>query len=140
MKCWPGFPPFYNDNHMKLYDNIVNTNAIPASFDPIAKDLVLRLLEKNPAKRLGVQTGSISDIKNHIWFKDVKWDALYACSIRAPYKPKIASDGDCSNFDLTRRKRRKKLSRLKAVQLEIILLKRCVNYFPILSRNKVEIY
>lgn len=96
-----GFPPFYNDNHMKLYDNIVNNEAkFPASFDPVAKDLVVKLLEKNPAKRFGVQAGGIDDLKQHIWFKDVKWDALYACSIRAPYKPKISSDGDCSNFDL----------------------------------------
>ena len=95
-----GFPPFYNDNHMKLYDNIVYSEAkFPASFDPVAKDLVVKLLEKNPAKRLGVQSGGIGDLKNHIWFKDVKWDALFACSIRAPYKPKISSDGDCSNFD-----------------------------------------
>ena len=96
-----GFPPFYHENHMKLYDNIVHAEArFPSSFDPIAKDLVIKLLEKNPAKRLGVQAGGISDIKNHIWFKDVKWDMLYACTIRAPYKPKLASEGDCSNFDV----------------------------------------
>lgn len=96
-----GFPPFYNDNHMKLYDNIVNCSArFPASFDPVARDLVERLLEKNPAKRLGVLVGGIADIKRHIWFKDVKWDQLLSCSIRPPYRPKLASEGDCSNFDV----------------------------------------
>lgn len=96
-----GFPPFYHENHMKLYDNIVNSEPrFSSSFDPVAKDLVIRLLEKNPAKRLGVQAGGISDIKNHVWFKDVKWDLLQARTIRAPYKPKISSAGDCSNFDV----------------------------------------
>ena len=96
-----GFPPFYHENHMKLYDNIVNTEArFPPSFDPVARDLVQKLIEKNPAKRLGVQVDGIAEIKNHSWFKDVRWDTLYACTIRAPYKPKLASDGDCSNFDI----------------------------------------
>lgn len=95
-----GFPPFYHENHMKLYDNIVHGEArFPSSFDPLAQDLVIKLLEKNPAKRLGVQAGGIEDLKGHIWFKDVKWDALVACTIRAPYKPKLGSEGDCSNFD-----------------------------------------
>ena len=95
-----GFPPFYHENHMKLYDNIVHAEPrFPASFDPVGKDLVTRLLEKNPAKRLGVQANGIADIKTHIWFKDVKWDMLYSCTIRAPYKPKLAYEGDCSNFD-----------------------------------------
>ena len=54
----------------------------------------IALLEKNPAKRLGVQSGGISDIKNHVFFKDVKWDMLFACTIRVPYKPKLTSEGD----------------------------------------------
>lgn len=96
-----GFPPFYHDNHLKLYDNIVHAEArFPNSFDPIARDLVQRLIEKNPSKRLGVQADGIEGIKNHYWFKDVNWDMLQACIIRAPYKPKIISEGDCSNFDI----------------------------------------
>lgn len=96
-----GFPPFYHENHMKLYDNIVHAEVrFPSAFDSVAKDLVIKLLEKNPAKRLGVQAGGIADIKNHPWFKDVKWDMLYSCALRPPYTPKLASEGDCSNFDV----------------------------------------
>ena len=96
-----GFPPFYHENYLKLYDNIVHAEVrFPNSFDPIARDLVQRLLEKNPSKRLGVQADGIEGIKNHYWFKDVNWDMLQACTIRAPYKPKINSEGDCSNFDI----------------------------------------
>jgi len=95
-----GYPPFYNENHLKLYDNILATTPrFPASIDPIARDLIERLLEKNPSKRLGSLTGGVEDIKNHPWFKDVKWEMLLSLRIRPPYKPKVSDEGDTSNFD-----------------------------------------
>lgn len=95
-----GFPPFYHENHQKLYDNILNAPLrFPSSFDAQAKDLITQLLERNPAKRLGVQAGGIDEIKAHPWFKDVNWEQLRAGTIRPPYRPKIVSPGDCSNFD-----------------------------------------
>jgi serine/threonine protein kinase len=95
-----GFPPFYHENHLKLYDNIVNTEArFPPGFDPVAKDLVERLIEKNPAKRLGALHYGIREIKAHPWFGEVNWERLFECQIRAPYRPKLANEGDCSNFD-----------------------------------------
>lgn len=38
-------------------------------------DLISRLLEKNPAKRLGSQRGA-EEIKEHSFFSDVDWDKM----------------------------------------------------------------
>ena len=85
---------------MRLYENIVQQHAkFPVGFDAIARDLIERLLEKDPAKRLGALAGGAEDIKRHPWFRDVKWDLLIQMRIRAPYRPKIAHEGDTSNFD-----------------------------------------
>jgi len=95
-----GFPPFYHENHMKLYDNIINTEIrFAPSFDPQARDLVLRLTGKNPSMRLGVLAGGIEDIKRHPWFHEVDWSRLLQQHIRPPYRPRLANAGDCSNFD-----------------------------------------
>lgn len=95
-----GAPPFYHENQMKLYENIVHQSArFPHGFDPVARDLIEGLLEKNPAKRLGTLAGGAADIKRHTWFRDVKWELLMEGRIKAPYKPKVTHEGDASNFD-----------------------------------------
>lgn len=95
-----GAPPFYNENQMKLYENIVHQPVkFPHGFDPVARDLLEGLLDKNPVKRLGSLVGGVEDIKRHAWFRDVKWDAIAEGRMKAPYRPKVAHDGDASNFD-----------------------------------------
>lgn len=95
-----GSPPFYNENHRILYDNIVHKKAyFPSGFDWIAQDLIERLLEKDPQKRLGVLAGGPADIRAHPWFREVNWEALLTGQVRPPFKPKVGDDGDTSNFD-----------------------------------------
>ncbi|OMJ79189.1 hypothetical protein SteCoe_20841 [Stentor coeruleus] len=48
------------------------------------KDLIIQLLNKNPAVRLG---GSFKDIKNHPWFIEINWKQLLNKDIIAPYLP-----------------------------------------------------
>jgi serine/threonine protein kinase len=40
----------------------------PPYMSPEAKDLIQRLLERKPAKRIGMLQGRAADIKNHRWF------------------------------------------------------------------------
>jgi len=53
-----------------------------------ARDLVSRLLERKPVKRIGMQAGRAADIKNHPWFKGFDWDALASRRMEPPRKPK----------------------------------------------------
>ncbi len=95
-----GSPPFYNENHRILYENIVHKRAyFPSGFDWVAQDLIERLLEKDPQKRLGALANGAADVRAHPWFREVNWDLLVAGQLRPPFKPKIADEGDTSNFD-----------------------------------------
>lgn len=95
-----GTPPFYSENQMKLYENIVHSPlSFPPDFDPIAKDLIMSLLDKNPTFRLGSSPVGVHDIMRHSWFRDVPWETLLAKKIRPPFLPQIKHAGDTSNFD-----------------------------------------
>lgn len=41
----------------------------PPYMSPAAKDLIMRLLERKPAKRIGMLQGRAQDIKTHKWFE-----------------------------------------------------------------------
>lgn len=50
-----------------MYEAIKNQDVlIPDSLTPTCKDLLVRLFQKNPEKRLG-RNGAV-EIKNHPWF------------------------------------------------------------------------
>lgn len=92
-------PPFYDRDPTNIYRKVVRSQpSFPAYFSRAAKDLIKRLLRKRPTERLGCTAGGVGAIKEHAWFKDFAWDKLQNRMIKAPYKPKIKSDTDCSNF------------------------------------------
>ena len=48
-----------------------------ASFSPEAKDLLSKLLKYDPNERIGCQEGgSVDEIKEHPFFRDVEWDLI----------------------------------------------------------------
>lgn len=49
-----GLPPFYDPNKMKMFNTILNKEPkFPSSMSIKTKDLLSKLLEKDPHKRLG---------------------------------------------------------------------------------------
>ncbi|XP_015449147.1 protein kinase C delta type [Pteropus alecto] len=71
---------------------------VPISYSPrvlTGAPAGLQLLERDPAKRLGV-TGNI---KTHPFFKTINWTLLEKRLVEPPFKPKVKSPGDYSNFD-----------------------------------------
>lgn len=69
---------------------------IPRSFSKHGKDFILRLLNKQPAKRLGAN-GS-DEVKNHPFFDGIHWTDLLAKRIQPPFRPNISSELDTTNF------------------------------------------
>jgi len=62
-----GHPPFYDDDHTKLYEKILACKTkFPAHFDPLAKDLVKRLLTPDLTKRFGNLKAGASGIFIHL--------------------------------------------------------------------------
>lgn len=95
-----GFPPFFDEDHIKLYGKIMAGKVrYPSHFSAGLKDLLKRLLTADLTKRYGNLRGGAADIKNHTWFEGINWDMVYSRQIEAPYRPTILGEGDTSNFD-----------------------------------------
>lgn len=95
-----GQPPFLASTPADTQLKVINwetTLHIPkqAELSPQAKDLILRLCT-SPEKRLG--KNGIEEIKNHPFFAHVDW-SYGVRRMQAPYRPRIASPTDTSNFD-----------------------------------------
>lgn len=49
-----GYPPFYDDNPFGIYEKILNGRVDwPRHLDPVAKDIIKKLLVQDRTKRLG---------------------------------------------------------------------------------------
>ena len=48
-----------------------------------AKDLISKLLERNPSQRLGAGQNGVSSIKKHKFFKSIDWEKLYKREVQS---------------------------------------------------------
>ncbi|XP_061763907.1 ribosomal protein S6 kinase beta-2-like isoform X1 [Nerophis ophidion] len=95
-----GSPPFTGENRKKTIDKILKCKLILPPYLTIdAKDLLKKLLKKNPHQRLGSSKTDCTDIQRHSFFKQIKWDDLLNKRVEPPYKPQLQSDEDVSQFD-----------------------------------------
>ncbi|CAK4660286.1 hypothetical protein LEN26_015907 [Aphanomyces euteiches] len=99
-----GLPPYYTNDKKQLFHNILRGNlTIPEYISPQARDLIQRLLCKDPNQRLGSGPRGDKEIMEHPFFASIDWGKLYRKEIPAPFKPKIDSQNgngmpDTSNF------------------------------------------
>ena len=96
-----GLPPFYTENLDKMYEMIKNSSVkFPKrlNLSEEAKDVIRKLLDKNPKKRLGSQNG-VEDIKKHPFFADIDFDLLVQKKIPAPFIPNLENGTDVQYFD-----------------------------------------
>ena len=54
------------------------------------KDLVKKLLVKNPNQRLGMGRAGATAVKSHAWFKGFDWSALVTRSMAPPFVPSVS--------------------------------------------------
>eukprot|EP01029_Cantina_marsupialis_P017093 TRINITY_DN383_c1_g2_i1.p1 TRINITY_DN383_c1_g2~~TRINITY_DN383_c1_g2_i1.p1 ORF type:complete len:902 (-),score=307.48 TRINITY_DN383_c1_g2_i1:1320-4025(-) len=99
-----GFSPFAdheNNDQMVICRNIVKAKLRFPSFmrDVNAKDVIKKLLIRDPAHRLGCLKGQVRDIKEHPFFAVLDWDKLEACKLDAPWVPPLRNPLDTSHFD-----------------------------------------
>jgi len=96
-----GYPPFFDDNPFGIYEKILaNRIHFPRHFDPLAKDLIKKLLASDRTKRLGNLKAGAADIKKHDFFKKIDWESLGQRKVKPPIQPKVKGEGDTSNFEL----------------------------------------
>ncbi|ORX78464.1 hypothetical protein BCR32DRAFT_247144 [Anaeromyces robustus] len=95
-----GQSPFRGDDEEEIFEAILEDEILyPINMSKDSVSLLQKLLTKDPAKRLGSGPNDAEDIKKHAFFKHVKWDKILNKEISPPYKPKINSKTDVSNFD-----------------------------------------
>lgn len=82
-----------------MFKNIVETKARFYDFhSEVAIDLLTKLLEKDPEKRLGSKHGPI-EIMQHPFYAGIDWDKLMSRTFETPYKPVLSGATDTSHFD-----------------------------------------
>eukprot|EP01025_Chloroclados_australasicus_P009311 TRINITY_DN1357_c4_g1_i13.p1 TRINITY_DN1357_c4_g1~~TRINITY_DN1357_c4_g1_i13.p1 ORF type:complete len:1025 (+),score=163.68 TRINITY_DN1357_c4_g1_i13:235-3309(+) len=72
---------------------------VPDFISREAEDLIYRLLQVKPEKRLGAGAGGTQDIKNHQWFNGLDWKALSRREILSPFRPHLTSPIDTQHFE-----------------------------------------
>lgn len=95
-----GEPPFWDNDSKKLLMSILEDKVtFSEEVSKDAWDLVTKLLDPNPASRLGCGCRGVDEIKDHPFFKDINWTDVYMKRIRPPFIPLIKSESDVSNVD-----------------------------------------
>ncbi|KIY03705.1 uncharacterized protein Z520_00396 [Fonsecaea multimorphosa CBS 102226] len=94
-----GKPPFGGGSWTKIQQNIMYQKlSLPYFLSPDAKDLLTRLLRKEPKKRLGVGPNDINIIKKHRFFRKIDWKKLEAKELEPPIKPLVTNPELAENF------------------------------------------
>ncbi|KXJ91744.1 serine/threonine-protein kinase psk1 [Microdochium bolleyi] len=95
-----GNPPFRGGNHAKIQHNIVKQKLVlPYFLSPDAKDLLTRLLRKEPTKRLGSNMPKdLQNMKKHRFFRKIDWKKLEAREVEPPIQPMITDPELAENF------------------------------------------
>ncbi|MED6278092.1 Ribosomal protein S6 kinase beta-2 [Characodon lateralis] len=95
-----GSPPFTAENRKKTIDKILKCKVnLPPYLTIDARDLIKKLLKKNPAQRIGSGKGDAADIQKHPFFRHISWEELLNKNVEPPYKPQLHSEEDTSQFD-----------------------------------------
>jgi len=101
-ELYTGQPPFYHNNKRALYRKIQKEKPrFPKRMSPSCSDFISKVLQKDPKQRLGYGEVDVEDIQKHPWFVDLKWSDLLELKFPPPYKPRIRSTKDTSNFSKT---------------------------------------
>ncbi|KAM0946305.1 putative protein kinase AGC-PDK1 family [Dioscorea sansibarensis] len=100
-----GSSPFKDASEWLIFQRIIARDLkFPEYFSRDTRDLIDKLLDTDPSKRLGVGPGGYSALKAHPFFKGVDWKNLRATSAPKPAfesKTSYEDDNDESTWNLT---------------------------------------
>ena len=95
-----GFPPFYDENPMAIYQKILSGRIeFSRVFGHRVKNLVKKLLQADVSKRLGCWGKGAEEVKKHKWFQGVEWSKVLNKEIPSPWCPEVSSYDDTHLFD-----------------------------------------
>ncbi|XP_038242796.1 protein kinase C theta type isoform X2 [Dermochelys coriacea] len=91
-----GQSPFHGQDEEELFQSIRMDNPFyPRWLNKDAKDILVKLFVREPERRLGAK----GNIRQHAFFQEINWEVLEERAMEPPFKPRVKSTSDCSNFD-----------------------------------------
>uniref|UniRef100_A0A8C3I4N8 Protein kinase C theta n=1 Tax=Chrysemys picta bellii TaxID=8478 RepID=A0A8C3I4N8_CHRPI len=91
-----GQSPFHGQDEEELFQSIRMDNPFyPRWLNKDAKDILVKLFVREPERRLGAK----GNIRQHAFFQEINWEVLEERAMEPPFKPRVKSASDCSNFD-----------------------------------------
>lgn len=98
-----GFPPYYSEDKDELMANILSDDLkIPSHLSKNVKDLLSKLLEKDPERRLGNENGA-EELKSHPWFSNINWKDVSRRKLQ-PFEPYLLKTKEEILMSIGRRK------------------------------------
>ncbi|XP_011147282.2 cAMP-dependent protein kinase catalytic subunit-like [Harpegnathos saltator] len=95
-----GYPPFYSQDPMKIYEKIVaGKYKFAHHFGEELRDILKNVLQVDLTRRYGNLKEGSMDIKRHRWFQSIDWVQIYQQKVQPSYLPRCDSLSDTSNFD-----------------------------------------
>jgi len=95
-----GLPPFYSENTNIMYQKILTSELqFPSFVSKEAQSLLVGLLTRDPAKRLGSGERGAEAVKGHTFFAGIDWAKLERKEYDAPFKPNVKGEDDISQID-----------------------------------------
>ncbi|GAM36512.1 hypothetical protein TCE0_018r05663 [Talaromyces pinophilus] len=95
-----GQPPFWDQNVMRLYEQIVEGRLrFPHNMSMAARDIISQLCKTDVTQRLGHIQGGSKRVKAHPWFDSVNWDDVYHRRVKGPIIPRVEHAADAANFE-----------------------------------------
>ncbi|XP_036039902.1 serine/threonine-protein kinase N3 isoform X1 [Onychomys torridus] len=92
--------PFPGDTEEEVFDCIVNADApYPHFLSVQGLELIQKLLQKCPEKRLGAGEQDAEEIKVQPFFRTTDWQALLARTVRPPFVPTLCGPADLRYFE-----------------------------------------
>ena len=92
--------PLFNFNNINININEYKKPLqLSAGFSDEAKDLITKLLDLDPKKRIGAGPNGVEDLKKHPYFKKIDWKELENKNVKAPFVPDLNGEMDLKYFD-----------------------------------------
>ena len=83
-----GLPPFYSSDREQMLRNIETAKVrVPARVSAVARDLIKKLMKRDPGRRIGTLRGS-EEIKMHPFFDGINWESALRRELLPPLVPR----------------------------------------------------
>ncbi|KAJ0395057.1 hypothetical protein ATCC90586_008715 [Pythium insidiosum] len=88
-----GDSPFRHQQPTVLFEKILKDEPVFSDrFTPDARDLITKLLTKDPTYRLGCGAQGVEEIKQHPFFAEIDWEGLLQKRVEVPRPPHRMED------------------------------------------------